>query len=123
MRVVRVLSLLLSVSGSSCAALPPGAAAVPPPPRTTVEVRNLKPIAFDVYVLDATHRIFLGLVPGMSSRVLTIPAHLVIEKGLLRFEASPVGSNAVLATDDGLMLHEGDSASLTLRWPVLFATP
>jgi hypothetical protein len=87
----------------------------PPQPRTTLEVRNQKPIDFNLYVLDGTRRIRLGLVPGMSSRTFTIPAHMVNDRGSLRFQADTIGSNAVLASDEELAVREGDTVSLTIQ--------
>lgn len=87
----------------------------PPRPTTTLEVRNQKPIDFNMYVLDGTRRIRLGLVPGMSSRTFTIPAHMVNDRGSLRFQADTIGSNAVLASEEELPVREGDAVSLTIR--------
>jgi hypothetical protein len=116
MRAVPVLPLFLLVCAVSCSTVQTQQdPSRPPPPRTTLEVRNQKPLDFNMYVVDGTHRIRLGFVPGMSSRTFTIPHHLVNERGSLRFQADTIGSNTVLATDEELAVHEGDAISLTIR--------
>jgi hypothetical protein len=117
MRAVQLLPLFLLVSSViSCSTVQTQQdPSQPPRPKTTVEVRNQKPVDFNMYVLDGTHRIRLGLVPGMSSRTFTIPAHLVNEQGSLRFQADTIGSDAVLASDEELAVREGDTVSLTIQ--------
>ncbi|WP_224246519.1 hypothetical protein [Hyalangium gracile] len=117
MRAVQVVPLLLLLTSVSCSGVrTPEDPTRPPPPKTTVEVRNQKPIDFNMYVLSETTRIRLGLVPGMSSRTFTIPPHLLPnEQGLLRFQADPIGSNAVSTSDQELMVRAGDELSLTLQ--------
>jgi hypothetical protein len=80
-----------------------------------LEVRNQQHVDFTLYVLDGTHRIRLGLVPAMSTRTFIIPHHLVDDRGSLRFQADPIGSQVVLATDEELPVREGDEVSLTIR--------
>jgi hypothetical protein len=78
-------------------------------------VRNQKYIDFNLYVLNGTHRIRLGTVPGMSTRVFTIPPHLIPNKrGTVRFQIDPIGSDQVSSQDEDLVVHEGDRISLTL---------
>jgi hypothetical protein len=80
-----------------------------------VEVRKRKYVDFILYVLNGTHRIRLGTVPGMSTRTFTIPPHLIVNKrGQLRFQIDPIGSDQVLSQDEDMMVHEGDQLSLTL---------
>lgn len=116
MRAVQLLPLFLLVSAISCstpqAQVDPSQ---PQPPKTTLEVRNQKPLDFTMYVADGTRRLRLGLVPGMSTRTFTIPHHMVEGRGSLRFQADPIGSETVLATDEELAVHVGDSVSLTIR--------
>lgn len=117
MRAVQVVSLLLLFCAVSCSsAQTPADPSRPPPPKTTVEVRNQKPIDFTMYVLNGTTRLRLGLVPGMGSRTFTIPPHLIPnDQGMLRFQADPIGSNVVSTSDQELMVRAGDALSLTLQ--------
>lgn len=116
MRAVQLVPLFLLVSVISCSTVQTQQdPSQPPRPKTMLEVRNQKPIDFTLYVLDGTHRIRLGLVPGMSSRTFTIPAHLVSDRGTLRFQADTIGSDAVLASNEELPVHEGDTVSLTIQ--------
>ena len=116
MRAVPVVSLLLLLCLVSCGtARTAQDPSRPPPPETTVEVRNQKPLDFTMYVMNGTTRIRLGLVPGMSSRAFTIPAHLINDRGNLRFQADTIGSNAVTTTDQEFLVRPGDAVELTLR--------
>jgi hypothetical protein len=116
MRAVQLLPLFLLVSVISCSTVQTQQdPSQPPRPKTTLEVRNQKPLDFNLYVLDGTHRIRLGLVPGMSTRTFTIPAHMVNDRGSLRFQADTIGSNSVLASDEELAVKEGDTVSVTIQ--------
>lgn len=117
MRAVQVLPLLLLLSAMACSTTQTQAdPSQPAPPPTTLEVRNQKPLDFTMYVVDGTHRLRLGLVPGLSSRTFTLPHHLLSNgRGSLRFQADTIGSEAVLATDEELSVQVGDSVSLTIR--------
>jgi len=124
MRAVQVLALLLLVSAISCATPQTQEdPSRPPPPKTTLEVRNQKPLDFNMYVVDGTHRLRLGMVPGMSTRTFTIPHHLVNDPGWFQFQAIPIGSNEVLATNEALGVHSGAVVSLTIRESFLDAFP
>jgi hypothetical protein len=116
MRAFQVLPLLLLLSSVACSsAQSTHDPSKPQPPRTTVLVRNQRPVDFNVYVGTGTHRIRLGMVPGMSDRTFTIPAHLLANgQGLLRFQADPIGSQNVLSTAEELMVREGDEVSLRI---------
>lgn len=87
----------------------------PPPPKTTVEVRNLKLVDFNVFVLSGALRLRLGTVPASNSRTFTIPPHLVRDQGTLRFQADPIGSDEVASTEDELLVRPGDELNLTLQ--------
>jgi hypothetical protein len=94
----------------------------PPLPRTTVEVRNLKPVDFNLYVLTGTHRLRLGTVPGMKTRSFVIPPHVVGERTLLQFGFDTIGSfgHATFGSprrtlsDDPLLVRAGDQLALTV---------
>lgn len=63
------------------------------PHATTVEIRNLKPVDFTVYVLTGTHRLRLGTAPGMTTRTFVIPPHLLhTQAGRMRFGLDVIGA-------------------------------
>lgn len=116
MRAVQVVSLLWFVLAAACSsAQKTDDASAPERPATTIEVRNQKPLDFTVYVVDGTRRIRLGMVTGMSNRTFVIPSHMVIDRGFLRFQMDPIGSDQVVATNEDLPVNEGDALSLTIR--------
>lgn len=89
---------------------------MPPSPTTTIEVRNLKPIDFNLYVLAGTHRLRLGTVPGMTTRTLVIPPHLLrLETDRMRFGLDTIGAFALNTTgafwpDIGTFAHDTTGA-------------
>ncbi|WP_224369022.1 hypothetical protein [Hyalangium versicolor] len=116
MRAVQVLPVLLLTLVAACSGVQTAEdPSKPPPPKTTVEIRNHKQLDFTVYVMNETTRIRLGMVPAMSSRTFTIPSHLVIDQGRLRFQADPIGSNEVASTNEELLVHAGEAFSLTIQ--------
>jgi hypothetical protein len=117
MRVVQALPLLLLlVSAVSCSSTQTAEdPSRPPPPKTTVEVRNLKQIDFNLYVLNGTHRIRLGTAPGMTTRTFVIPPHLIGEKGMIRFGLDPIGSDRTSVSEESLPVHPGEQIALTIQ--------
>jgi hypothetical protein len=87
----------------------------PPPPTTTVEVRNLKPIDLNLYVRTGTHRLRLGMAPGRTTRFFVIPAHVLGEQNLLRFELDTIGSDRRSFSEDALSVRAGEQVSLTIH--------
>lgn len=124
MRTLPVLPLLLLlVAAVSCRAVQTVETPTQPPlPRTIVEVRNLKPVDFNLYVLTGTHRLRLGTVPGMTTRLFIIPPHVVGEKNLLRFAFDTIGSfgHATIGSprrtlsEDPLLVRAGDQLALSV---------
>jgi hypothetical protein len=125
MRTILVLPLLLwLVSATSCRTAQLGeASTLPRLPRTTVEVRNLKPIDFNLYVLTGTHRLRLGMVPGMTTRFFVIPSHVVGERNVLYFAFDTIGSfgHATFGfprqplSEESQLVRAGDQLALTVQ--------
>jgi hypothetical protein len=116
MRAAQILSVLLLLTAAACSGVQAaGDPSKPPPPETTVSVRNQKYVDFDVYVLDGTHRLRLGSVPSLTTRVFTIPPHLVIDRASLRFQLDPIGSDDVRSTDEAVQVREGGQVELTIQ--------
>jgi hypothetical protein len=60
---------------------------------TTVEVRNFKPIDFNLYVITGTHRLCLGDIPGLTTRTFVIPSHVLHNKvSRMRFGLDTIGT-------------------------------
>lgn len=124
MRALPVLPLLLLlVSTASCRTVQTVETPTRPPlPRTIVEVRNLKPFDFNLYVLTGMHRLRLGTVPGMTTRFFVIPPHVVGEKNLLQFGFDTIGAfgHATIGSPrrtlsgDPLLVRAGDQLTLTV---------
>lgn len=80
-----------------------------------MEVRNLRPVDLTVYVRTGTHRLRLGTAPGKTTRLFVIPAHVVGEKNMLRFELDTIGSDRKSFTEDVLPVNAGEQISLTIN--------
>jgi hypothetical protein len=115
MRAVLLLPLLLLFAVACSSAQTAEDPSKPPPPKTTVEVRNLKQIDFNIYVLNGTHRLRLGTTPGMTTRTFVIPHHVIGEKGMVRFGLDPIGSNRSSVSEESLTVHPGEQVSLTIQ--------
>jgi hypothetical protein len=125
MRTIPVLPfLLLLVSAASCRTVQNGETSTRPLfPRTTVEVRNLKSADFNLYVLTGTHRLRLGTVPGMTTRLFVIPPHVVGERNVLYFAFdtlgafghATIGSPRRSISEDALLVRAGDQLALTVQ--------
>jgi hypothetical protein len=88
---------------------------LPPHPTTTVEVRNLRPTDINLYVRTGTHRIRLGTAPGKTTRFFVIPAHVVGEKNLIRFELDTIGSDRRTLSEDVLPVNAGEQVLVTIN--------
>jgi hypothetical protein len=107
--------LLLLAATAACGWRAAHDPSMPPAPRTTVQIWNQALVDMNVYVqTESGQRMRLGMVPGSGSRTFVIPQGMVIDKTRLRFQADPIGADA-LSTSEDLMVHPGDQLSLTLR--------
>ncbi|HEX9704372.1 MAG TPA: hypothetical protein VGA20_03940 [Gemmatimonadales bacterium] len=86
-----------------------------PAPRaeTMVRVENQEFLDMNVYVVRSGQRIRLGHVPGLSTRVLTIPSSLVGGGADLRFLVDPVGSNRTPISHE-IFVQPGDVVDLII---------
>lgn len=85
-----------------------------PGERTTVRVENRSWSEMVVYVVrSGSQRIRLGSVPGVTTRVLTIPEHLLGATTPLRFIADPIGSDRAPISDE-IMVRMGDQVTLMI---------
>lgn len=84
-----------------------------PRTETMLRVENQDFLDMNVYVLRSGQRIRLGSVPGLSSRVLPIPASLVGGGSELRFLVDPVGSNRTPISQE-IFVEPGDVVDLVI---------
>lgn len=85
----------------------------PETPQTTVRVENRNFLDMNVFVVRSGQRIRLGMVPGNSTRVLTIPQTLIFGSTPLRFLADPIGSRQTPISDD-IMVRAGDQVTMII---------
>jgi hypothetical protein len=109
-----VTLLLLIASAAACGGVRTKEEPAGAPHPTTVEVRNLRPVDLNLYVRTGTHRIRLGMAPGKATRFFIIPAHVVGEKNMLRFELDTIGSDRRSFSEEALPVHAGAQISLTI---------
>ncbi|MDZ7359670.1 MAG: hypothetical protein ONB46_02930 [candidate division KSB1 bacterium] len=62
-------------------------------PKTLVRVENRNFLDMKIYILRGAERIRIGTVTGNSTQVLVIPQYLVVNAGLIRFLADPIGGS------------------------------
>lgn len=104
--------LLLVLLVASCSV--PRKRYIVPEERTTVRVENRSWSEMVVYVTrSGTQRIRLGSVPGVTTRVLTIPESLMGASTPLRFIADPIGSDRA-PTSDEIYVNPGDQVTLMI---------
>ncbi|HEX9293614.1 MAG TPA: hypothetical protein VF873_08000 [Gemmatimonadales bacterium] len=83
-----------------------------PDPRTTLRVQNQNFLDMNVYVLRGGQRIRLGMVPGLSTEVFTIPAYIV-RSSPLQFEVHPIGGLENPRTET-ISVQPGDEIHITI---------
>jgi hypothetical protein len=83
-----------------------------PQAETRVRVENRNFLDMNVYVLGMGQRIRLGLVPGLSTQVFTIPSYLV-RSAPLQFELHPIGGRTNPRTET-ISVQPGDEVSLMI---------
>ena len=83
-----------------------------PDPRTTLRVENQNFLDMNVYVLRGGQRIRLGMVPGLSTQVFTIPAYIV-RGSPLQFEVHPIGGLGNPRTET-ISVQPGEEIRLTI---------
>jgi hypothetical protein len=83
-----------------------------PQAQTTVRVQNQNFLDMNVYVLQGGQRIRLGTVPGLSTQVLTIPAHIA-RSSALQFQVHPIGGRTNPRTET-ISVQPGDEVQLTI---------
>lgn len=107
---IRYIALLAVLAVAACGPASRQARG-PEPAQTTVRVENRNFLDMNVFVLRGGQRIRLGMVPGTSTRVLTIPQSLIFGSTSLRFLADPIGSRQTPISDD-IVVNPGDQVTM-----------
>ena len=103
--------LLLALALGGCASGGRGSSARAP--RTTVRVVNRAFAAYTVYVVTEVQRQRLGTVQPASTAVFVIPPSFVPNPTTLRFQADPIGGDAV-ATSFRVDVTPGEQVELSI---------
>ena len=101
--------LLLALGGCASG----GRGSSPRAPRTTVRVVNRAFAAYTVYVVTDVQRQRLGTVQPASTAVFVIPPSFVPNPTTLRFQADPIGGDAV-ATSFRVDVTPGQQVQLSI---------
>ncbi|NIR47325.1 hypothetical protein GWO43_02470 [candidate division KSB1 bacterium] len=112
MRTSAVILLLLAIIWSCSSAT--RQAQDESEPKTTIRVDNRNTLDMTIYALRNSHRVRLGIVSSLSTKVLTIPDHLVRGTLSLRFLADPVGS-ARTPISEQLTVIPGDQVEMIIN--------
>lgn len=107
---IRYIALLAVLAVAACGPASRQARG-PESAQTTVRVENRNFLDMNVFVLRGGQRIRLGMVPGTSTRVLTIPQSLIFGSTSLRFLADPIGSRQTPISDD-IVVNPGDQVTM-----------
>ena len=78
-----------------------------------VQVENQGFTDMVVYVVNGGQKIRLGLATGHSTKIFTIPRHLLRASGPVRFLADPIGGNRSPVSEE-MTVRPGDIVTLTI---------
>jgi hypothetical protein len=103
--------LLLVLAAGGCHR--PAAAPPDPQAEVAVTVENQNFADMDVFIVRGGQRVRIGMVPGVSSRILMVRPELIAYGTEVRFEMHPIGGrrNAISET---ITLSPGDVIRLTI---------
>ncbi len=105
------LALVLVLVAAGCHHRP--AAAPDPRAEIAVTVENQNFLDMDVFVVRSGQRIRVGMVPGLTSRILMLRPDLVGYGSELQFEVHPIGGRGNPITET-MTVHPGDVIHLTI---------
>jgi len=105
---------LLSVALLATACHRPAAAPPNPMAEVAITVENQNFLDMDVFIVrSGGDRVRIGMVPGLSSRILMVRPDLVGYGSEVRFEVHPIGGRAN-PTSETMTVHPGDVIHLTI---------
>jgi hypothetical protein len=97
---------------TACTGMAHGSGGTPNPP-AAIRVDNQGFSDMTVYVLRSAQRVRLGLAPGHTNTVFTVPSALMAGATPLRFIADPIGG-ARASVSEEITVVPGDSVTLTI---------
>ena len=110
--VLAPLAVALALLATACH----GRAAAPPNPmaEVAITVENQNFLDMDVFIVrSGGDRVRIGMVPGLSSRILMVRPDLVGYGSDVRFEVHPIGGRGNPISET-MTVHPGDVIHLTI---------
>ncbi|HXL08059.1 MAG TPA: hypothetical protein VN964_14145 [Gemmatimonadales bacterium] len=104
-------ALLLVLLAGACHR--PGAAPLNPRAEVAVTVENQNFLDMDVFLIQGGQRVRLGMVPGLSSRILMVRPELIGYGTEVRFELHPIGGRGNPLSET-ISVRPGDVIHLTI---------
>lgn len=111
MRVPALAVALLGLAAAQCQR--PAVGPVNPQAEVAVSVHNQNFLDMDVFIVRSGQRIRLGMVPGLSSRLLMVRPDLIGYGQEVRFEVHPIGGRGDPLTET-ISVRPGDVVQLTI---------
>jgi len=111
MRAPAAAALVLLAVGTACRR--PAAAPLNPRAEVAVTVDNQNFLDMDVFIIRGGQRLRLGMVPGISSRILMVRPELIGYGTEVQFEVHPIGGRGNPITET-ISVRPGDVIRLTI---------
>jgi len=113
MEMTRFAWCAVALLVAGCAHRPRAGAEPTPQAETAVKVENQNFLDMDIYVWRQGQRIRIGMVPGLSTRVLMLRPDIVGNISELQFEMHPIGARQN-PISERITVHPGDVIELTI---------
>jgi hypothetical protein len=111
MRAPAAVALVVLAVGAACHR--PAAAPLNPRAEVAVTVDNQNFLDMDVFIIRGGQRLRLGMVPGISSRILMVRPELIGYGTEVQFEVHPIGGRGNPITET-ISVRPGDVIRLTI---------
>ena len=105
--------LLLLVVSAAGGCHRPAAPQLDPRAEVAVTVENQNFADMDVFIVRGSQRVRIGMVPGVSSRILMVRPELIGYGSEVRFEMHPIGSRRN-AISESITIRPGDVIQVTI---------
>jgi hypothetical protein len=112
--IARCLTLVLAIVSIACRTGSASHTTDDGSLRTTIDVQNQGFSDMRVYVIVSGVRTRLGIAPGNTTTVLTIPEYLLVGTTFLRFVCDPIGGNRTPVTEE-IDVNSGDQLVLIIN--------